>query len=334
MRSNLLHINLTKSVYIHFRPGRYSSCARVREYSCEKSLSLDGYKLTKVDKVRFLGVIIDSELTWDPHIEYLREKLNASIAIIKRIMKFIPKSEYKKLYDSLFKSHLSYCISCWGGIPTYKLKSLFAIQKRCIRLLFGKKPNFDQDIYYETCARSRPFEDHMAKKNYELENTRPIFIEQEILSLHHLHILHTLLELIKILKERRPVSLAELFQISYRSSSQFLRIPMHNTDTAKRNFVYNASYFWNGIMKRIFEKCTPNENNIMIPGSSEFSDLSTPISIIKRKLKTILLETQKISIPGRPNEWMPHNNWAPCPSTLPDLSRHPSQTFLSDTLKS
>ena len=316
MTSNLLHINLTKSVYMHFRPGRYSSCARVREFGSEKSLVLDSHKLTKVDKVKFLGVIIDYELTWDQHIDYLSDKLNASIAIIKRIMKFIPKSEYCKLYDSLFKSHLSYCISCWGGVPTHKLSTLFAIQKRCVRLLFGKKPNFDHGTYYETCARARPFDEHMAKKNYELENTRPIFIEQEILSLHHLHVLHTLMELFKILKERKPISLAELFQLSLRSSSQAIRIPKHNLELFKHNFVYNGSHLWNGIIKKVFEKCTPSENNIMIPGSNKFSDLSMPISIFKQKLKKILIETQKMSIPGRPKEWMPHNNWAPYPPTL------------------
>ena len=41
--------------------------------------------------------------------------------MIKRIMKFIPNSEYNKIYDALFKSHLSYCISSWGAIPNYKL---------------------------------------------------------------------------------------------------------------------------------------------------------------------------------------------------------------------
>ena len=82
--------------------------------------------------------------------------------------------------------------------------------------------------YYETCARARPFDKHKAKKNYGLENTRPIFIEQEIFSLHHLHILHTLMELVKILKKRKPISLAQLFKLSHRSSYQILRIPKHN----------------------------------------------------------------------------------------------------------
>ena len=133
---------------------------------------------------------------------------------------------------------------------------------------------------------------------------------------YHLHVLHTLMELFKILEERKPISLAELFQLSQRSSSQAIRIPKHNLELFKHNFVYNGSHLWNGIIKKVFEKCTPSENNIMIPGSNKFSDLSMPISIFKQRLKKILIETQKMSIPGRPKEWMPHNNWAPYPPTL------------------
>ena len=57
----------------------------------------------------FDGVIIDYDLSRGYHIDHLKEKLNSSI---QRIMKFIPKSEYHKLYNSRFKSHLTYCISC------------------------------------------------------------------------------------------------------------------------------------------------------------------------------------------------------------------------------
>ena len=195
MIKNQLHINMTKSVYMHFRPGRYSSCARVREFGSEKSIELAGHTLLKVNKVKFLGVIIDDELTWEYRIDHLKEKLNSSLNIIKRIMKFIPKSQYPKLYDALFKSHISYCISSWGGISCNKLSFLFSIQKRCIRLLLGEISTYDHATYYETCARARSFAEHMAKKNYQLEHTKPIFNSEKILNLHHLYIQHTFIEL-------------------------------------------------------------------------------------------------------------------------------------------
>jgi len=98
-------------------------------------------------------------------------------------MKFIPESEYHKIYNALFKSHLSYCISSWGAIPHSKLQGIFGIQKRCIRLLFGLKYSFDHAGYYETCARSRTYQEHIAKKDYTLEHTKPLFNKHNILNL-------------------------------------------------------------------------------------------------------------------------------------------------------
>ena len=75
---------------------------------------------------------------------YLASKLNYSIVSIKRIRKLIPKFEYLKLYQYVIMSDLSYCTSCWGGIP----KHVFAIQERCIILLFRNTPNFDHNLIY------------------------------------------------------------------------------------------------------------------------------------------------------------------------------------------
>ena len=169
MLINQLHINMEKSVHMHFRPSLSAqerlTCERVREYGSVNVLKLGNQKLKKVDKVKFLGVIIDENLNWEEHVDHMIKKLNSSIVMIKRIIKFIPKSEYMKIYDALFKSHLSYCISCWGGIPKSKLRSIFSIHKRYIRLLFGSEYSFDHPEYYETCARVRTYEDNKSKKN-------------------------------------------------------------------------------------------------------------------------------------------------------------------------
>jgi hypothetical protein len=216
-------------------------------------------------------------------------------------MKFIPESEYHKLYDSLFKSHLSYCIN--------KLASLFSIQKRCVRLLFGNLPTFDHAAYYETCARVRTYDQHMAKKNYQLEHTKPIFNNEKILSLYHLYIQHTFVDLYKIMKQRVPISLCELFNPSPRVTNLLMCLPKVNLEISKQNFVFNGSLIWNSIIGDVLNKCLPNENGIMVPGSSECSDLSAPISFVKNRLKDILFKVQLLETPGRANEWMPNNNF-------------------------
>ena len=295
---NQLHINTNKSVYMYFRshPNREErlSCARSREYGCEMSLKLAGTKLKKVDKVKFLGVIIDDKLNWEAHVEHLKEKLNSSIVVIKRIKKFVPQSEYLKIYNALFKSHLSYCISSWGGIPRYRFESLFSVQKRCIRLLFGKKLSYDHAGFYETCARVRSYKQHMAKKDYLLEHTKPLFNENKILSLHHLYVQHTFIELFKIIKYRTPISLFELFCLSPRNTNLLMVLPRINLDLSKINFVFSASLIWNGLIGTLLNRCFPNPLGIMVPGSSECSDISASISYIKDKLKNILFGIQKL----------------------------------------
>ena len=70
MTQNLLHKNLDKSVYMHFRPSYNASerltCARTRPYGSESIVKIAEHKLKKVDKVRFLGVTIDDKLSWEP----------------------------------------------------------------------------------------------------------------------------------------------------------------------------------------------------------------------------------------------------------------------------
>ena len=94
MYSNQLHINLTKSVYMHFRPhlnqSERQTCARTR---IDESLKLANYKLKCETEVKFLGVVIDDKLSWEPQIKQLKGKLLSSIVVIKRIRKFIPKDE-------------------------------------------------------------------------------------------------------------------------------------------------------------------------------------------------------------------------------------------------
>ena len=59
-------LNITKSVYVHLRPylnqNDRQTCARCR---IEKNLKLGNFTMRKV---KFLGVIIDDELSWGPHI--------------------------------------------------------------------------------------------------------------------------------------------------------------------------------------------------------------------------------------------------------------------------
>ena len=226
--------------------------------------------------------------------------------MIKRICRYIPKSEYLKIYNALFMSHLTYCISCWGGISNPKLQKLFVIQKRCVRLLFGKEFSFDHCEYYETCARTRPFGEHIAPKSYSLEHTKPLFNENNILSVYNLYVMHTFMEIFKILKYHSPISIYELLSLSFRRCQKLtLLLPKVNLQASKNNFIFKATTLWNKFYANVFNRCPPQNNGIIIPGSSINSDMAASIAVIKKKLKSHLFMQQKI---GLNNIWNDTNH--------------------------
>ena len=308
MIKNQLHINMSKSVHMHFKPSINFSdrltCARVREHGSEPVIKIGNQKLKKVDQVKFLGVIIDEDLKWEPHVQHLSQKLKSALVMIKRIIKFIPRSEYIKIYDALFKSHLCYCISSWGGIPSSKLQCIFSIQKRCIRLLFGTEYSYDHSGYYETCARARKYEEHISGKNFCLEHTKPLFNNHDLLSVHNLYTYHTFLDVYKILKTHTPISLFSLYTLSKRDRNFTLHLPSVKLDISMKNYVYNSSVKWNSLIGKVLEKSSLSEQGVVIGGSVANSDFCASIPFIKKKLKNILLKSQVL---GDSKEWVKEN---------------------------
>ena len=301
MLSNQLHINTEKCVYMHFKPrynhNKQRTCARTRIVGSDNQLYLNGSKIKQTNMARYLGIIIDENLDWDGHIEYLQQKLNGSIITIKRIKKFIPQEHYAKLYHSLFISHLTYGISAWGSVSTNRLKKIFSIQKRCIRLLFGEELNFDHAEYYKTCARARSINEQLAPKEYALEHTKPLFTKLKLLTVHNLHKLFMLNEIFKIRKYRYPISLLTLLKHAPDSSrnlrSNGIIIPNYHLQISRHQFLYCGSMVWNKI----------NDKTARL-GTNIFSDLSISTCMAKKRFKEILLHNQAS---GQPNLWEKHN---------------------------
>ena len=212
----------------------------------------------------------------------------------KKNKKYIPESEYLKVYNALFMSPLTYGISCWGGVSSYKLQEIFSIQKRCIRLLFGKLSSYDEADYFQTCARARTYDENITPKNYCLEHTKPLFNEWKILSLNYLHKYYCFMEAFKILKYHYPTALYEIFTITPRSDKHLLIPPKINLECSKQNFVFTASLIWNkfiGIILNL-KNVPPTRSGIVIPGSERNSDLSASLCVTKSKLKSHLLLIQ------------------------------------------
>ena len=53
-----------------------------------------------VKEFNFLGIILDTHLTWKPHINYVANILNKVDAILSKLKNFVPKHTLWTLYNS------------------------------------------------------------------------------------------------------------------------------------------------------------------------------------------------------------------------------------------
>ena len=90
----------------------------------------------------------------------------------------------------------------------------------------------------------------MAAKNFQFEHNKPIFNEQNLLTLHHMYIYQTFYKTFKILKYKIPISLFELLQKRPNDNNILLMIPMVNLDLPKNNFIFYAPLIWNNLYKK------------------------------------------------------------------------------------
>ena len=90
-----------------------------------------------VHNFNFLGININENLSWVPHIDKISVKISRCIGIISKLKHILPVNTLKIIYHSLLISHLTYGILVWGT----KCYGLGKLQKKAIRIITNSKVN-------------------------------------------------------------------------------------------------------------------------------------------------------------------------------------------------
>ena len=72
-------------------------------------------ELEKVTSVKYLGVMLDEQVTWANQVEYLKSKLSRSAGIFSKLRYYLNTETLMEMYHALFNSHLLYMLSSVGG---------------------------------------------------------------------------------------------------------------------------------------------------------------------------------------------------------------------------
>jgi hypothetical protein len=100
-------------------------------------IRMQGEKIERLNETKFLGVTIDTHLSWKPHINNVCNKLSKIAGILTKARRKFSNDVMLKLYHSMVYPHLNYCAHVWGDTYQTDLYRLNLIQKRIIRLISG-----------------------------------------------------------------------------------------------------------------------------------------------------------------------------------------------------
>ena len=84
-------------------------------FSCKKSspnhprLIFNGIAVAKVNDQKLIGLILDSRLSFEKHINEKIMTSKKNVGILKHLSKFLPLKTLDQMYKALVRSHLDYC---------------------------------------------------------------------------------------------------------------------------------------------------------------------------------------------------------------------------------
>lgn len=174
---NKLTLNTSKTKFIVFGNRLSNTISK---------LMINEVEIERVSTIKFLGVVIDNNLNWKPHISYIKNKISKSVAILYKVKDFLNEKSLYTLYCSLVLPYINYCVEVWGNTYKTNINPIFQLQKRAIRIV--------------------------KKTNYR-EPTNSLFIELKALKLKELVELKTLQIMYKAKKQQLPESIQGLFTV-------------------------------------------------------------------------------------------------------------------------
>jgi hypothetical protein len=88
-----------------------------RPVSVLRDITFNGEILKWVDEFRYLGLILDNEISFNKHINHVCQGLSKAHGVLRASSNLLPFPSIKTLFYALSLSKLSSTLVIWGGVP-------------------------------------------------------------------------------------------------------------------------------------------------------------------------------------------------------------------------
>lgn len=129
---NLLSFNITKSKYMIVAP-------KGKDTETTLTLAVKGQRMERVETYKYLGLVIDSRLTWEPHVDLIKGKIKPFLALLRRTASMLPTEIKLSVYYAYIHSLLTCLSSVWGSTGSTRIMELERLQNKAVRFIFWRE---------------------------------------------------------------------------------------------------------------------------------------------------------------------------------------------------
>lgn len=221
-KSNKLSLNAKKTKFSFFHATNKKQNVPISL----PSLRIDNTEIKRDTVTKFLGILIDENLTWEYQIQNINTKICKSIGILYKSRHILGKHLMKQFYYSFIHSYLSYGNIAWSSTNKTKLMPLYRSQKHAVRVITFKD---------------------------RLTHSKPIFEKLKILNIFEINIFQILCFMFKCKLKIAPRIFHNLYTLKPRNkytmrSNSTLIEPICKTKFAQFAISFRAPRLWNELI--------------------------------------------------------------------------------------
>ncbi|WP_419632975.1 hypothetical protein, partial [Thiolapillus sp.] len=99
------------------------------------NLNLKDNHIEQVHEHRHLGIIIDDEFSWRPHITSTCKTISKNLYLLSQLKHFVDTSKQKLFYYAHISPHLTYASTVWDGCSDILFHKLNSLHRRAAKLM-------------------------------------------------------------------------------------------------------------------------------------------------------------------------------------------------------
>ena len=128
LAANKISLNSSKTEYILFRH-------KLKPINYQLKIKIDGKKLYPSTFIKYLGVFLDENLSWNNHVKSISLKLRRANGALSKLRHYVSSNVLNTVYYAIFHSHIFYACQIWGQNKSTITNRIFILQKSAVRIM-------------------------------------------------------------------------------------------------------------------------------------------------------------------------------------------------------